>query len=78
MKKCVLLILSLFAVVTVCGQESGNRIYGNTGYVQQKRHLQINTGALGNSGEGYAIEASVLTNLNRMPSLQCSASTTRV
>ena len=63
MKKCVLLVLSLFAVVTVSGQESGNRIYGNTGYVQQKRHLQINTGALGNSGEGYAIEASVLTNL---------------
>jgi uncharacterized protein YggE len=63
MKKCVLLILSLFAVVTVSGQESGNRIYGNSGYVQQKRHLQINTGTLGNSGEGYAIEASVLTNL---------------
>jgi uncharacterized protein YggE len=50
-------------VVTVSGQESGNRIYGNSGYVQQKRHLQINTGALGNSSEGYAIEASVLTNL---------------
>ena len=63
MKKCVLLILSLFAVVTVSGQESGNRIYGNSGYVQQKRHLQINTGALGTSSEGYAIEASVLTNL---------------
>jgi uncharacterized protein YggE len=63
MKKCVLLILSLFAVVTVSGQESGNRIYGNSAYVQQKRHLQINTGALGNSSEGYAIEASVLTNL---------------
>lgn len=63
MKKCVLLILSLLAVVSVSGQESGNRIYGNNGYVQQKRHLQINTGMLGNSGEGYAIEASVLTNL---------------
>lgn len=63
MKKCVLLILSLFAVITASGQESGNRIYGNNGYFQQKRHLQINTGALGNSGEGYAIEASVLTNL---------------
>lgn len=63
MKKCVLLILSLFAVVTASGQESGNRIYGNNGYFQQKRHLQINTGALGNSSEGYGIEASVLTNL---------------
>ena len=63
MKKCVLLILSLFAVVSVSGQESGNRIYGNAGYHQEKRHLQVNTGALGNSNDGYAIEASVLTNL---------------
>lgn len=63
MKKCVLLILSLFAVVTASGQEAGNRIYGNTGYYQQKRHAQINTGQLGNSSEGYSIEASVLTNL---------------
>ena len=63
MKKCFLLILSLFAVVTASGQESGNRIYGNNGYYQQKRHLQINTGTLGNSGEGYALEASVVTNL---------------
>ena len=63
MKKCFLLILSLLAVVTASGQESGNRIYGNNGYYQQKRHLQINTGTLGNSGEGYALEASVLTNL---------------
>jgi uncharacterized protein YggE len=45
------------------GQEAGNRIYGNTGYYAQKRHLQINTGNLGNSNEGYSIEASVLTNL---------------
>lgn len=63
MKKCVLLILSLFAAVTASGQEAGNRIYGNNGYYQQKRHLQINTGTLGNSNEGYSIEASVLTNL---------------
>ena len=64
MKKCVLLFLSVFAVVvTASGQESGNRIYGNTGYYQQKRHLQVNTGGLGNSSDGYAIEASVLTNL---------------
>jgi uncharacterized protein YggE len=63
MKKCFLLILSLLAAITASGQESGNRIYGNTGYYQQKRHPQINTGTLGNGGEGYAIEASVLTNL---------------
>src|ERR1041384_5833138 len=63
MKKCFLLILSMLAVVTASGQESGNRIYGNNGYYQQKRQLQINSGTLGNSGEGYAIEASVLTNL---------------
>jgi uncharacterized protein YggE len=51
-------------MVVASGQESGNRIYGNNGYYQQqKRPLQINTGGLGNSGEGYAIEASVLTNL---------------
>jgi uncharacterized protein YggE len=53
----------MFAVVTVSGQESGNRIYGNSGYYQQKRNSQVNTGMLGNSNEGYSIEASVLTNL---------------
>jgi uncharacterized protein YggE len=64
MKRCTLLILSLFATVTTFGQESGNQIYGNNGYYQQqRRHLQTNTGALGNSNESYAIEASVLTNL---------------
>lgn len=61
MKKYVLLCLSLFAAVPAFGQESGNRIYGNTGYRQQKR--QANSGMLGNSNEGYAIEARVLTNL---------------
>ena len=61
MKKYVLLCLSLFAAVPVFGQESGNRIYGNAGYYQQKR--QANTGMLGNSNEGYAIEARVLINL---------------
>jgi uncharacterized protein YggE len=51
-------------VVPASAQESGNRIYGNTGYYQQqRRQLQSNTGTLGNSSEGYAIEASVLTNL---------------
>jgi uncharacterized protein YggE len=64
MKKCVLFILSLFVVVVpAAGQESGNRIYGNNGYYQQKRQALANTGMLGNSNEGYAIEARVLTNL---------------
>jgi uncharacterized protein YggE len=53
----------MFAVVTASGQEAGNRIYGNTGYYQQKRNSQVNTGMLGNQNEGYSIEASVLTNL---------------
>lgn len=63
MKKCILLFVSLLTAVAAYGQESGNRIYGNAGYYQQKRHLQINTGNLGNSNEGYSIEASVVTNL---------------
>lgn len=63
MKKCFLLILLMIAVVPASGQESGNRIYGNTGYYQQKRNSQVNTGMLGNQNEGYSIEASVLTNL---------------
>ena len=63
MKKCVLIFLCLFAVVPAYGQEAGNRIYGNTGYFQQKRQMLPNVGPLGNSSEGYAIEARVLTNL---------------
>ena len=63
MKKCFLFILSMFALVPASGQEAGSRIYGNTGYYQQKRNSQVNTGMLGNSNEGYSIEASVLTNL---------------
>lgn len=64
MKKCVLLLVSLFAVVVpASGQEAGNRIYGNTGYYQQRKQMFPNVGPLGNSGEGYAIEARVLTNL---------------
>jgi uncharacterized protein YggE len=62
MKKSFLLLISLFAAVTVCGQESGNRIYGNNGYYQQRRP-QTNSGSLIGSYGGYAIEASVLTNL---------------
>ena len=63
MKKCVLFILSLFVVVPVSAQEAGNRIYGKNGYYQQKRQMLANTGMLGSSNEGYAIEARVLTNL---------------
>ena len=63
MKIRFLLFLLVIAAVPASGQESGNRIYGNNGYYQQKRHLQNYTGVLGNSSEGYAIEARVLTNL---------------
>ena len=63
MKKCVLLILFLLAVVPVSGQESGNRLYGDDDDNQEKRHLQSSTGVLGNATDGYAIEASVLTNV---------------
>lgn len=63
MKQCVLFILTLFAAFPTYAQEAGNRIYGNNGYYQQKRGIQVNTGNLGNQGDGYAIEASVLTNL---------------
>jgi uncharacterized protein YggE len=63
MKKCVLLFLCLFAVVPASGQELGNRIYGNSGYYQQKRLMQPSVGFLGNTSEGYAIEVRVLTNL---------------
>lgn len=62
MKKSFLLLISLFAAVTVCGQESGNRIYGNNGYYQLRRP-QTNSGSLIGSYGGYAIEASVITNL---------------
>jgi uncharacterized protein YggE len=64
MKKCVLLFLSLFAVaVPAFGQEIGNRIYGNSGYYQQRKQMLPTVGPLGNYSEGYAIEARVLTNL---------------
>ena len=63
MKKCMPIVLSLFAVITASAQESGNRIYGNNGYYQQRQRLQANSGNLGSSTDGFAIEASVLTNL---------------
>lgn len=63
MKKCVLLFLFLFAVVPASGQEIGNRIYGNSGYYQQRKQMHPSVGPLGHASEGYAIEARVLTNL---------------
>jgi len=61
MKRAFLLLVSLIFVTSVYAQESGNRIYGNNGYYQQRRQPQTNTGNLASSGWG--IEASVLTNL---------------
>lgn len=63
MKRGLFLLVSLLAAVSVCAQESGNRIYGNNGYYQQRRAPQANTGSLGEPNRGYAIEASVLINL---------------
>ncbi len=63
MKRSFWLLVSLLCAVTVYGQESGNRIYGNNGYYQQRRAPQTNSGMLGGHDRGYAIEASVLTNL---------------
>src|ERR1700752_1528353 len=57
-------LVLLVAAVTVCGQESGNRIYGNQGYYQPpRRQPQVGSGTLGSNTTGFAIEASVLTNL---------------
>jgi uncharacterized protein YggE len=63
MKRGFFLLVSLFVAVNVCAQESGNRIYGNNGYYQQRRQLMTNSGMLAANQSGYAIEASVLTNL---------------
>jgi uncharacterized protein YggE len=63
MKRGFFLLVSLFLTVNVCAQESGNRIYGNSGYYQQRRQLPTNSGMLAANQSGYAIEASVLTNL---------------
>jgi uncharacterized protein YggE len=63
MKRAFVLLSSLLIATTVFGQESGNRIYGNNGYYGSKHQLQANSGTLGNSSYGFAIEASVLTNL---------------
>jgi uncharacterized protein YggE len=50
-------------VVPASGQELGNRIYGNSGYYQQKRQMLPTVGPLGPSSDSYSIEARVLTNL---------------
>ena len=62
MKKTFVLLMALLCVSAAQAQESGNRIYGNRGYYnQQRRQPLTNNGQL--YGTGYAIEASVLTNL---------------
>lgn len=64
MRRVFVCLFSLFVAVTVCGQESGNRIYGNQGYYQQQRRQpQTNSGILTANTQGFAIEASILTNL---------------
>lgn len=64
MQRIFVCLFLLMAALTAFGQETGNRIYGNSGYYQQpKRQPQIGSGALGPSTTGFAIEASVLTNL---------------
>lgn len=64
MRRVFVCLVLLLAAINAYGQESGNRIYGNSGYYQPpRRQPQINTGALGSTTTGFAIEASVLTNL---------------
>lgn len=64
MQRVLVCLVLLLAAISVCGQESGNRIYGNQGYYQQpRRQAQVGTGILGSTTTGFAIEASVLTNL---------------
>jgi hypothetical protein len=64
MKRIFFLIVLLSCVSAAPAQEGGNRIYGNHGYYnQQRRQPLTNNGILYGNGYGYAIEASVLTNL---------------
>ena len=68
MKRVFLLIVLLScaysSVSSALAQEQGNRIYGNRGYYnQQRRQPPTNTGSLVSNQYGWAIEASVLTNL---------------
>ncbi len=65
MKKAVFVFSFLFFVNSICfAQESGNRIYGNQGYSQNKKIAVTTSGNLLTSGSGnFQIEASVLINL---------------
>jgi len=65
MKKAFFVFSILFFVNSICfAQESGNRIYGNQGYQQNKRTPALGDGNLMSSGNGnFQIEASVLLNL---------------
>lgn len=63
MKKAFLIVGLLFFVNSICfAQESGNRIYGNQGYSQNKRTPAFGDGNLMSSGN-FQIEASVLLNM---------------
>src|SRR5262245_11595859 len=64
MQRVFVCLVLLLTAVSVCAQESGNRIYGNQGYYQpQRKPAQTSSGTLGSNTTGFAIEASVLTNL---------------
>ncbi len=65
MKKALLMFCLLFFVNSVgFAQESGNRIYGNQGYVKNSRTSTTNVGnLLLNNDNNFLIEASVLINL---------------
>ena len=65
MKKAFLFLGLLFFANSICfAQESGNRIYGNQGYSQNKRTPTTNSGSLLTGGDGnFLIEASVLFNI---------------
>lgn len=65
MKKAFLMFCLLFFVNSICfAQESGNRIYGNQGYSQNKRTPTVSNGTLMTNGNGnFQIEANVLINL---------------
>lgn len=63
MKKAFFVLVLLFFVNSICfAQMSGNRIYGNQGYAQNKHKPQANTGTV-RSGSQLLIEANVLLNL---------------
>ena len=66
MKKAFFIIGVLFFVNSVIfAQHSGNRIYGNKGYVNKLRAVAANTGNLANRSSvyNYSIESNVLLNV---------------